>query len=46
MNTGPLGGLCAMRQPCAIVSGMDSALSARAAHFTTGSKEASWSRNP
>ena len=49
-KTGPLGGVSARRQASASSSGISPALSARAAHFTTGSKEAFWSgsscRNP
>ena len=42
-KTGPLGGVSARRQASASSSGISPALSARAAHFTTGAKEAFWS---
>ena len=42
-KTGPLGGVSARRQASARSSGISPALSARAAHFTTGAKEAFWS---
>ena len=42
-NTGPLGGVSARRQASASTTGISSALCARAAHFTTGSKDAFWS---